>query len=224
MYGPNLTVSAGVKDYDRAENRIARAHGLELRDPTRPEAGWRLVDRLKDAGAPRSRSDRDLRVETGVDRTACQGRVKSDHPPQPGQTEGTMSQHHSSRRHVVVVGRSPQKMRPALQVLESAGFAATGTFNRDEAMAALTAQHRLFAVVAGGSVDREAEAELRAAAEARGGQVVRREGPQPVEEPTERRALPPAPLAARRCAASGRSRRRLSGRNRLTRGRPGDPP
>jgi hypothetical protein len=40
-------------------------------------------------------------------------------------------------------------------------------------MAAITAHRRLFAVVAGGSVDREAEAELRAAAEARGGQVVR---------------------------------------------------
>jgi hypothetical protein len=84
-----------------------------------------------------------------------------------------MSHHHSSRRHVVVVGRSRQKMRQALQVLEAAGFAATGTFNRGEAIAAITAQHGLFAVVAGGSVDREAEAELRAAAEARGGQVVR---------------------------------------------------
>ena len=40
-------------------------------------------------------------------------------------------------------------------------------------MAAITAQHTLFAVVAGGSVDHKAEAELRAAAEARGGQVVR---------------------------------------------------
>jgi hypothetical protein len=84
-----------------------------------------------------------------------------------------MSRHHSSRRHVVVVGRSPEKMRQALQVLESAGFAATGTFSRDEAMAAIRAQHRLFAVVAGGSVVRDAEAELRAAAEARGGRVVR---------------------------------------------------
>jgi hypothetical protein len=76
-------------------------------------------------------------------------------------------------RHVVVVGRSPEKMRQALQVLESAGFAATGTFNRAQAMAAITAQRKLFAVVAGGSVDREAEAELRVAAEARGGQLVR---------------------------------------------------
>lgn len=84
-----------------------------------------------------------------------------------------MSEHPSSRRHVVVVGRSPEKMRQALKVLESAGFAATGTFNRDEAIAAITAQDTLFAVVAGGSVDREAEAELRAAAGARGGQVVR---------------------------------------------------
>jgi hypothetical protein len=80
---------------------------------------------------------------------------------------------HSSRGHVVVVGRSLEKMRRALQVLESAGFGATGTFNRGEAMAAIRAQDRLFAVVAGGSVDSQAEAELRAAAEAKGGQVVR---------------------------------------------------
>jgi class 3 adenylate cyclase len=84
-----------------------------------------------------------------------------------------MSQRHFSRGHVVVVGRSPEKMRQALQVLESAGFAATGTFNRDEALAAIAARDGLFAVVAGGSVDREAEAELRVAAGAKGGQVVR---------------------------------------------------
>jgi hypothetical protein len=81
--------------------------------------------------------------------------------------------HHSSKAHVVVVGRSPEKMQRALQVLESAGFAATGTFNRDEAMAAMTAQDELFAVVAGGSVDQETEGELRAAAEAKGGHLVR---------------------------------------------------
>jgi hypothetical protein len=81
--------------------------------------------------------------------------------------------HHSTRGHVVVVGRSPEKMRQALEVLESAGFTATGTFNRDEAMAAITAQDRLFAVVAGGSVGRETEVELRAAADAKGGHVVR---------------------------------------------------
>jgi len=79
----------------------------------------------------------------------------------------------TAREQVVVVGRSPEKMRQALQVLESAGFTATGTFNRDEAMAAIEAVDKLFAVVAGGSVDREAEAELRAAAALRGGQLVR---------------------------------------------------
>jgi hypothetical protein len=40
-------------------------------------------------------------------------------------------------------------------------------------MAAIAAQDRLFAVVAGGSVGPETEAELRAAAEAKGGHVVR---------------------------------------------------
>jgi hypothetical protein len=87
-----------------------------------------------------------------------------DHGPEP---------HNARSGHVVVVGRSPEKMQQALQVLESAGFAATGTFNRDEAMAAMAATDELLAVVAGGSVDAETEAELRAAAEARGGHVVR---------------------------------------------------
>lgn len=88
----------------------------------------------------------------------------ADHGPEP---------HHSRSGHVVVVGRSPEKMQRALKVLESAGFAATGTFNRDEAMAVIAARDELLAVVAGGSVDAETEAELRAAAEARGGHVVR---------------------------------------------------
>jgi hypothetical protein len=79
----------------------------------------------------------------------------------------------SSRGHVIVVGRSPEKMQQALQVLDSAGFAATGTFNRDEALAAIAAQDTLLAVVAGGSVGPKTEAELRAAAEAKGGRVVR---------------------------------------------------
>jgi hypothetical protein len=81
--------------------------------------------------------------------------------------------HQSGRGRVIVVGRSPEKMQQALQVLESAGYAATGTYNRDEAMAAITAHDTLFAVVAGGSVSPKTEAELRAAAEAKGGRVVR---------------------------------------------------
>ena len=80
---------------------------------------------------------------------------------------------HARSGYVVVVGRSPEKMQQALRVLESAGFAATGAFSRDEAMAAMAARDELLAVVAGGSVDAETEAELRAAAGARGGHVVR---------------------------------------------------
>jgi hypothetical protein len=93
-----------------------------------------------------------------------QGGTMADRGPEP---------EHARSGHVVVVGRSPEKMQQALQVLESAGFAATGTFSRDEAMAAIAARDELLAVVAGGSVDAETEAELRAAAEARGGHVVR---------------------------------------------------
>jgi hypothetical protein len=77
------------------------------------------------------------------------------------------------RGHVIVVGRAPEKMREALDVLRSAGFSATGTFNRREALAAVAAHERLLAVVAGGSVDEHLEADLRAASEAKGAQIVR---------------------------------------------------
>jgi hypothetical protein len=77
------------------------------------------------------------------------------------------------RGYVVVVGKSPEKMGEALGVLRSAGFVATGAFERQEALAAITAHDRLVAVVAGGSVDEQLEADLRAAAEPKGGKVVR---------------------------------------------------
>jgi hypothetical protein len=77
------------------------------------------------------------------------------------------------RGHVIVVGRAPEKMREALDVLRSAGFSATGTFNRREALAAVAAHERLLAVVAGGSVDEHLEADLRAASEPKGAQIVR---------------------------------------------------
>jgi hypothetical protein len=85
----------------------------------------------------------------------------------------TEAPHELGRGHVVVVGKSPEKMREALGVLRSAGFVATGTFGREEAMAAIAAYDRLVAVVAGGSVDEQLEAELRAAVEPKGGHVVR---------------------------------------------------
>ena len=85
----------------------------------------------------------------------------------------TEAPHGIGRGHVVVVGKSPEKMGEALGVLRSAGFDATGTFEREEALAAIAAQDRLVAVVAGGSVDEQLEADLRAAAELKGGQVVR---------------------------------------------------
>lgn len=88
-------------------------------------------------------------------------------------TETTQPQQGERRGHVVVVGRSPEKMREALDVLRSAGFTVTGTFDREQALDAIASGHQLFAVVAGGSVDDRLEAELRAAAEPRGARFVR---------------------------------------------------
>jgi hypothetical protein len=79
----------------------------------------------------------------------------------------------NDRGHVVVVGRSREKMRQALEVLRTAGFTGSGTFDRDEALTAIAAHQDLFAVVAGGSVDQQLEADLRAAAEPKGAHLVR---------------------------------------------------
>jgi CheY-like chemotaxis protein len=51
--------------------------------------------------------------------------------------------------HVIVVGRSPEKMRVVTAVLESHGFAATGVFSEDEARRVIAEQEQVFAVVAG---------------------------------------------------------------------------
>jgi hypothetical protein len=85
--------------------------------------------------------------------------------PRPGPDRG--------RGHVIVVGRSPDKMRDAIDVLRRAGFTATGTYDRDQALDAIASHDQLFAVVAGGSVDEQLEAELRGAADPKGAEVVR---------------------------------------------------
>jgi len=74
--------------------------------------------------------------------------------------------------HVIVVGRSPEKMEVATAVLESHGFAATGVFSEDEARRAIAEQELVFAVVAGGSIDEAGQARLRAAAGPKGAVLV----------------------------------------------------
>ena len=64
---------------------------------------------------------------------------------------------------VIVVGRSPEKMRVATAVLESHGFAATGVFSEDEARLAIAEEEQLLAVVAGGSIDEAGQADERPA-------------------------------------------------------------
>jgi len=81
-----------------------------------------------------------------------------------------MSEHEPLR--VIVVGRDPEKMEPAVAVLESAGFAAIGVFSEAEAMTAIADRSALFAVVAGGFLDEAARSRLGAAAAARGAVLV----------------------------------------------------
>ena len=73
---------------------------------------------------------------------------------------------------VVVVGRSPEKMRAASTVLETRGFAVVGVFTEAAALRAIAAHDSLLAVVAGGSVSAAARERLRAAAEIRGAVIV----------------------------------------------------
>jgi hypothetical protein len=65
---------------------------------------------------------------------------------------------------VIVVGRLPEKMAPAIEVIEAHGFAATGVFSEHEATEAIAEPGPLFAVVTGGAIDEPARARLRAQA------------------------------------------------------------
>jgi CheY-like chemotaxis protein len=73
---------------------------------------------------------------------------------------------------VVVVGRSPEKMRAATTVLEQHGFTTVAAFTEEDALRAITGSDALLAVVAGGSVSPEARERLRAAAASRGAATV----------------------------------------------------
>ena len=69
---------------------------------------------------------------------------------------------------VVVVGRSPEKMRAVTRVLQEHGFTVVGVFTEADALRAIAGSDDLLAVVAGGSVSAAARGRLRAAAASRG--------------------------------------------------------
>jgi hypothetical protein len=73
---------------------------------------------------------------------------------------------------VVVVGRSPEKMRAATRVLEGHGFTVVGVFTEADALRAIAGSDGLLAVVAGGSVSDAARDRLRGAAASRGAVIV----------------------------------------------------
>jgi hypothetical protein len=63
-------------------------------------------------------------------------------------------------------------MQKAIAVLESGDFAATGVFSEQEALRAIARTDKLFAVVAGGSIDGPARERLRAAATSKGAVLI----------------------------------------------------
>jgi heptaprenylglyceryl phosphate synthase len=68
---------------------------------------------------------------------------------------------------VIVVGRLPENMDVAIEVIEAHGFAATGVFSEHEAEDAIAKPEELFAVVTGGAIDEPARARLRGQAAAK---------------------------------------------------------
>jgi hypothetical protein len=73
---------------------------------------------------------------------------------------------------VVVVGRSPDKMRAASVVLEAHSFRVVGAFTEAEAVRAIADHETLLAVVAGGSVSAAARERLRAHTAPRGAVII----------------------------------------------------
>jgi CheY-like chemotaxis protein len=78
----------------------------------------------------------------------------------------------ASESTVVVVGRSPEKMRAATTVLEGHGFTVVGVFSEADALQAIAGSDGLLAVVASGSVSAAARDRLGAAAASRGAVIV----------------------------------------------------
>ena len=73
---------------------------------------------------------------------------------------------------VIVVGRTPEKMRVATAVLEEHGFTATAAFSEDEARHAIADHAELLAVVAGGAIDEAGQDRLRVAAGRQGAVLI----------------------------------------------------
>jgi hypothetical protein len=73
---------------------------------------------------------------------------------------------------VVVLGRSPEKMRGATEVLRAHGFSVVGVFSETDALRTIAEHDTLLAVVAGGSVSAAARDRLKAAAATRGATIV----------------------------------------------------
>jgi threonine dehydrogenase-like Zn-dependent dehydrogenase len=73
---------------------------------------------------------------------------------------------------VVVVGRSPAKMRAATEVLKAHGFSVVGVFSEADALRTIAEHGTLLAVVAGGSVSAAARESLQAAAAPRGAVII----------------------------------------------------
>jgi len=104
----------------------------------------------------------------------------------------------ASESTVVVLGRSPEKMRAATTVLETHGFAVVGVFTEADALRAIAGHDSLLAVVAGGSVSAAARERLRAAAAAHGAVIVDTVTPTPrrISRPRFcRTSSPPARVA-----------------------------
>jgi hypothetical protein len=73
---------------------------------------------------------------------------------------------------VLVVGGSPQKMALALAVLESNGYDAIGVHSEEAAQREIAVHDELFAVVAGGVIEKPARDRLRSAAARKGAALV----------------------------------------------------
>lgn len=154
-------VGGGLRAVEQLRQVFAELHSVTMRDSVSFHMAWELFD---DSGTLRQPDRWNAAATTMLDdltwwatalrtaRTADEARLRADN--------------------VIVVGRSPQKMRDATAVLESHGFSATATFSEDEARHAIAGHAELLAVVAGGAIDKAGQDRLRVAAGRQGAVLI----------------------------------------------------
>jgi NAD(P)H-dependent FMN reductase len=172
--------AGGLRAVEQLRQVFAELHAVTMRDSVSFHMAWELFDEAGKASEPSGCNDAAhtmlehlawwaTALRTG--RTADAADLEQDAGHNPpllvGDGDNRVRPMSTTRPRVIIVGRLPEKMGVAIEVIKAHGFAATGVFSEHEAEDAIAQPEALFAVVTGGAIDAPARARLQARAAAK---------------------------------------------------------